>query len=312
MSPLQELSREVADSLTREEKDIHATSLELLWSILVVLGLATLLAVVALRQARKQGIFYGERPAAFSLLTILALLSSLFWTIQINAEAGYLNDRQEKRFRAYVLADGLGQGINDLTDMVRLYALTGDTLYRDYFDEILAIRNGDLPRPVNYFEIPYWDIVLATGDYPVAAGEAMPVSALAREEGFGDVELGLLEEAERMAASLVRFDNQVLATVEEQRRAGGEYRLEGDVLLATQRLHGLEHHQAMEAAMRPLADLSREIEEGFNRERSHSLERLEQFIVALLMSIAFAILLSIIAMLAWHILYRHSWRLTAV
>ena len=65
------------------------------------------------------------------------------------------------RYSAQQLADSLRQTSDDLTRMVRLYAMTGDPVYRDYFDEILAIRNGDAPRPVNYFNIPYWDVVLA-------------------------------------------------------------------------------------------------------------------------------------------------------
>ena len=62
---------------------------------------------------------------------------------------------------------------DDLTRMARLNAISGDPIYREYFDEVLAIRNGDMPRPEPYHEIPWWDIVLATGERPSPPGEPL-------------------------------------------------------------------------------------------------------------------------------------------
>ena len=55
------------------------------------------------------------------------------------------------------------QSSNDLTRMVRLYATTGDARYRRYYDEILAIRRGEAPRPRDY-DSSFWDRVLAEGE----------------------------------------------------------------------------------------------------------------------------------------------------
>ncbi|MGL5741816.1 MAG: hypothetical protein ACRCXC_04350 [Legionella sp.] len=45
------------------------------------------------------------------------------------------------------------QSSDDLTDMARMYIITGEKKYRDYYDEIMAIRNGTSPRPINYDEL---------------------------------------------------------------------------------------------------------------------------------------------------------------
>ena len=42
------------------------------------------------------------------------------------------------------------QSSNDLTNMVRLYVATGQPRYREYYEEILAIRTGAAPRPRGY------------------------------------------------------------------------------------------------------------------------------------------------------------------
>ena len=46
--------------------------------------------------------------------------------------------------------------------MVRLYVASGEPRYREYYDEILAIRNGTARRPRDY-DSSFWDRVLAGG-----------------------------------------------------------------------------------------------------------------------------------------------------
>ena len=61
-----------------------------------------------------------------------------------------------------LLADELRQSSDDLTRMARLYAITGVLRYREHFEEILAIRNGEAPRPSQY-NLVYWDLVGPNG-----------------------------------------------------------------------------------------------------------------------------------------------------
>ncbi len=46
--------------------------------------------------------------------------------------------------------------------MVRLYVATGQWKYRDYYEEILLVRAGVKPRPLQY-DSSFWDRVLAEG-----------------------------------------------------------------------------------------------------------------------------------------------------
>ena len=70
---------------------------------------------------------------------------------------------------AYILLDDLRQSSSDLTRMSRLYSVTGEKRYQDYFNRILDIRNGDAPRP-RHRNPTYWDTAIATGELPPADG----------------------------------------------------------------------------------------------------------------------------------------------
>jgi len=94
---------------------------------------------------------------------------------------------EASRYQSYKLADELRQSSDDLTRMARLYAVTGETRYRDYFEKILAIRDGQAPRPLDYGNI-YWDSVVASGkpprrdDKPAALAELMRAARFTPDE----------------------------------------------------------------------------------------------------------------------------------
>ena len=97
------------------------------------------------------------------LALAVALAAALFGiTVLQGATASERTDAEHARVTSFALSDQMRQSSNDLTRMVRLYVTTGDERYRRYYDEILAIRRGDAPRPVDY-DSSYWDRVLADG-----------------------------------------------------------------------------------------------------------------------------------------------------
>ena len=191
-----------------------------------------------------------------SLLALLLLLMGGQVALQ------YIHSREdeiansEARYHSYLLSDSLRQSSDDLTRMVKLYAVTGDTRYRDYFDEILAIRNGDAPRPDVYFDVPYWDVVLATGERPGVPG--VP-TALRQQIGSlleNEDELALLGQSEDLSNELVQLEREVMEVVAARLEAGGgDYALEGEALAAAQRLFSKEYAQAKLQIMKPLVDL---------------------------------------------------------
>jgi len=120
---------------------------------------------------------------------------------------------EARRYHSYKLADELRQSSDDLTRMARLYVVTGDPRYRQYFDEILAIRDGQAPRPLDYGNI-YWDFVIGWGKPPRRAGTAMSLEQLMREARFTSDELALLQEAKHRSDALVALESRAMNAVQ--------------------------------------------------------------------------------------------------
>ncbi|MGH8683884.1 MAG: sensor histidine kinase, partial [Nitrosospira sp.] len=140
----------------------------------------------------------------FSNVILALLLTSIgmlvFHSLSIRDE---INSNERHRFRAAQLADELLQSSEDLTNMARSYVVTGDPMYERYFFQILDIRDGKRPRPLNY-SATYWHLV-AAGEAPSAEqGDTIPILEMLRQEGFNNEEFGLLQKAKENSDRLAR------------------------------------------------------------------------------------------------------------
>ena len=84
----------------------------------------------------------------FALLALLitAPVGTLWLSSKANEQVA---EAEVRRYKSFKLADELRQSSDDLTRMARTYAATGNPVYREYFQEILDIRNGTRNRPVH-------------------------------------------------------------------------------------------------------------------------------------------------------------------
>lgn len=85
-----------------------------------------------------------KRLNAFSFLALLiTATSALFVFYSLNQ----LRLASEHRLQSYTLSEELRLSSDQLTKMARAYAVTGDLQFKNYFNEVLAIRSGELVRP---------------------------------------------------------------------------------------------------------------------------------------------------------------------
>ena len=225
-------------------------------------------------------------------LTLLVIVAGTVNFMEFQDYRQYIHRFLSSRRAALAFADGLRQTSDDLTRMIRLYAVTGDPVYIDYFDEILAIRNGESPRPVKYFEIPYWDIVLDTGIRQVEYGDAVPVRELARYAGLFDDELALFVAAEDASNDLAVLEVEVMEVIAASiEAAGGNYVLEGDALAAAQRLHGMDYHVAKARVMEPLVELDTRINTALSAGHKEIVRRNDNYMANALGLVSLAALL---------------------
>ena len=268
----------------------------------VVLGLAAVAALIGfatVAHARGSGLSLRRGAPLFSLIAVISMLVFAGLTIQFQDNVDSLANTFGEQYRSYTLSDGLRQTSDDLTRMVRLYAATGDPVYRDYFDEILAIRNGESPRPERYFEVPYWDIVLATGRHPGDFGDSVPIRSLIAERDFTDAELDLLAQAEDASNELVVLENRAMEVVAAAIAGGGDYDLSGPPGIALQRLHGEDYHRAKASIMLPLVNLARSVQLRLAEERQQGLETGQRNSVVFGAAMGLSVLFSLAAVVLW-------------
>ena len=153
----------------------------------------------------------------------------------------------ELRHHSFLLADELRQSSDDLTRMARLYVATGEARYKDYYQQILDIRDGRKPRPLDYQNI-YWDLVLANGKPPRPdSGQAVPLLKLMEQVGFTPGELEELTEAKVRSDELTETEFAAMKMVE----SGGQD-LQAKRNQALMMLFGDSYHQAKAAIMKPI------------------------------------------------------------
>lgn len=117
----------------------------------------------------------------------LALLSFLMMQDAFSAAC----NAYQNQHLSYRLADELRQSSDDITRNARTFVVTGDPKWEEQFLSVIAIRNGERPRPLDYHRI-YWGFVAATCRTPRPDGARIPLQQMMREAGFFEAEFTLL------------------------------------------------------------------------------------------------------------------------
>lgn len=156
-----------------------------------------------------------------SVLALLGVLVAALFTIasmQLHASREQ-TDAENRRAASFLIADSLRQTSNDLTNMVRLYVATGLPRYREYYEEILAVRAGEAPRPRNY-DSSFWDRVLADGKGFVRYGPPESLTAQMQSAGFAGREFDALQQALDASNGLAQLERIVMRRVGPRIREG--------------------------------------------------------------------------------------------
>ncbi len=230
--------------------------------------------------------------AIFISLILLTLFNlGLFYQILKNEQETVKKESQ--RYESYLLASELKQSSDELTRMARTYTVTGNRLFKDYFQEILDIRDGKKARPKNYHRI-YWDFVLARGKESIKGNEFVPLKTLMKKAGFTTEEFLLLENAERLSNELVSLETEAMnAMVGLYKGPSGEYNIkkEADQSYARKILHGLDYHVAKEKIMQPLNEFFESIEKRTKKDILFHYEKRKRLSFVLLVTMIVSIVL---------------------
>lgn len=181
-------------------------------------------------------------------LVVVLALALLFVTVLQVRTANDRTRAEQARMTSFRLADQMRQTSNDLTRMVRLYVSTGERRYRDYYDQILAIRAGEAPRPREY-DSSFWDRVLAHGRDGVVTGPPASLPELMRQAHFSPQEFRALNASLRASNELAVTERDVMAHAAGRIRRGTDGDYARDVAADYARLIDDDYHRAKDRIM---------------------------------------------------------------
>jgi methyl-accepting chemotaxis protein len=245
----------------------------------------------------------------FSGLTVAGLLIvGVAFAMLINAETK-LDALQTQRYHSYLLADELRQSSDDLTRLARTYVVTGNALYKQQYMDILAIRNGEKPRPEEYHRI-YWDLVTEAGQKPRPDSTVQrPLMDLMRDAGFSDAEFAKLQEASDQSNGLVALEVEAMNLVEGKDKDGKPLAAP-DFERARTLMHSPEYHGFKANIVQPIDDFFVLLEDrthGAVLEAESSLNMGRAFVIGV-----GVLLLALMGVFGWFMVKKVIGRITAL
>ena len=187
-----------------------------------------------------------------SVLTVLQLAS--FQAAEWANED--LDRSHESRYQAFLLAAELRQSSADLTRLARTYVVTGEPLFAQQYDAVVAIRDGKLPRPRDYQRI-YWDFASAGYQLAPVTGAPVKLEARIRHAGLSEAEMAALASAKRYSDALTRIERIAMEAargVFSEGRGGLSERRESALAQARALLHDRSYHLQKAAVLKPIDD----------------------------------------------------------
>jgi diguanylate cyclase (GGDEF)-like protein/PAS domain S-box-containing protein len=190
-------------------------------------------------------LFFRSLQLAVALVCALMALFAVYVVSEKKLDRAH-----EQRYRSHLLAEELRQSSDDLTRMVRSYVKTGSLVYKQQYLNILAIREGNMPRPPHYESI-FWDLV-AGGRQLLSPEEGPRVALLSlmQQAGFTEAEFTRLAQAKANSDELARIELAAMALVESS--APG---LETRRNQASQMLFDAAYQQAKIGIMQPIHEV---------------------------------------------------------
>lgn len=227
------------------------------------------------------------------------IISLVIAILMLGKTADELRDAENRRYESYLLADELRQSSDDLTRLARTYVITGNKKYAEEFRQVVAIRNGQLPRPEHYERI-YWDFVDGGEVKPRPDGEAVPLLELMRRQGFTESEFALLRESAARSDALVTTEDRAMNALEgfyPDASGANSQVMSPELEAARNMLFDESFHANKAQIMKPIDNFFVELDRRTGAEVSQARQQLERWVgISIVLSVG---LLLLVFVLGW-------------
>ncbi len=231
----------------------------------------------------------------FTVLSGLVVLIGILLSILIR-NSNQLKLVEDNKSRSLDLANELRNSSDDFTKMIRLYTITGDSIYQQYFHYIADILNGKIKHPANY-RFSYWDRVLAGEEQLKFDGEKYSIESKMFELGFSDNEREMLTNAKEESDRLISLEEIAMYAVEGLfLDDNNEFTIHGkpDKERALHIVHGEEYLKVKSVIMQNIADFYDKVDARTSAEVNLLLVRNRLLLWSIILMILFTISIALI------------------
>jgi len=147
-------------------------------------------------------------------VTIISIIAAFLAITQLNTSYERLAEANEQKAVFLLLSDELRQSSRELTNNVRMYAVTGDEAYKKKYQDIVEERAGRIPR---------------AQDKKLFPREKHDLVVLMKKMGVSAEELALVQEASQLSNGLIPLEVEAMHLVEGMRKdANGTFTIQGE------------------------------------------------------------------------------------
>lgn len=250
---------------------------------------------------RKKNLTLKQFSLRFSLAIIVALLANSIFLLVIQQSFKDVLTIQRHREATMALMGELRQETELLTLFVRAYTSTGQTPYLTYYYDVLAIRQGEKPKPENYVaDGGFWDRVIAGEIQPQFSieGEKHSLFEQMKSLGFSDEEFAIFDQILGITEAMKRVEQIAFAATQglydpviDDFVSDGKPQME----FANQLVHSQRYNRLKSDLARHLAMLTSKVDERTNNAVHDAEWELEQWIFLTFCNVVFTFALVIAA-----------------
>lgn len=243
----------------------------------------------------------GIRRIIFFLgfLLVLTLVGIAFQFVAFQRDASFVSSTYDKAAQSMDLAVETYEVSDDLTRSMRTYLHTGDDKYISQYNQIVAIREGKLERPLDYPHL-HWSLVNG-GDKLIGrsgSGVTKPLLQLYKDAGFAEDEIAKLKISVDNSSDLSKREIEAFnASKGLFKDAEGNYSVVNvpDRKLANELLFNDEYHKEKYKIIKPVDEavglMRKRIDNEINKALSS--QKLNRQILTLLLFLAILLIVAI-------------------
>jgi len=149
---------------------------------------------------------------SLTIITIVFLLAMFILILRIIERKKQLVEIQKQQVILLLMADEMKTTSTSLTSLCRSFVATGDDKYRKEYEETVAWKNGNVPRPSSVHHLLSPGVIISQHD-------------LLKKLGCSKAELDLLSKSSDLANAKVSVENQAMDSIARGKYIRGPFQM---------------------------------------------------------------------------------------